>query len=210
MTSEDKQKIDSKNKSSKLDKSNEEIIEENSNGDTVSYSSYLKLLNQRKADQSKARELEDKLNEILAEKQADQQKNLEEQGKYRELWEESQKQIQKINEERKNEKKALLNHKKLSSFKEIVGDLANPKYASLIDLDKITVDENGDIIKESLEIYGNWFKTNHPELLKNNTRLKIPTSEAPSDYKLPHEKKPTTSKELFDLFKKQGGKLTFK
>ena len=165
---------------------------------TVSYESYERAIKQRKADQAKAREIEQRLNELMAEKKAQEEAALADKQEWKTLFEKKQAELEQFQGQMSQMEESVKQTLKLTAFKEHIGDLAHPKYASLIDLSAIKMDEHGQVDKESLGEYGKAFKESHHHLLKASKVNSIVSSDAPKETPL-NTSRPLTNKEKLEL-----------
>ena len=156
-----------------------ESSNDESQNQSVSYDAHRKLLNQRKADQAKARELEEKYNALRAEREAEAEARMIEEKRFKELYEAKQAELESMQNNMTQMEQSVQETLKLQAFRQHVGELANPLYASLIDLSAIKMDETGNIDKESLDAYGASFKEAHSHLLKTSKVSHVASSNAP-------------------------------
>lgn len=173
------------------------------NDGTVSYKTHAKLLDQRKADQAKLKELEATLSQFQEQQKKAEEERLRANDQYKELAEQKELELSKLLQERDQERAAAIKHQKILAFKETIGDLANPAYTKMVDWEAIQVDENGSVNIESLKEYGNQFRAEHASLFKN-TNTPSPTSHAPSNYQTKTVGNAGTIEELASLWKKSG------
>jgi len=158
---------------------------------------------QDKIDYAKYRELLDEKKKIAA-KLADHEKmvrsmeetKLAEEKRYKELFEKRESELQalqaKVEMEKGNSEKAKRTQAILSQLQ------IKDSYASLFQLDKIIIESDGSINKESLADYVNSFKKEFPELCgKAPTKLpeKTPTHQSSS--------RKMSSKDILDQLKKR-------
>lgn len=176
---------------------------------TVAYKTHAKLLDQRKADQAKLKELEATLEQFQTQQKQAEEEKLRANQQYKELAEQKELELNKILQERDLERAAAIKHQKILAFKENVGDLVNPAYSKLVDWDAIQVDENGSVDVDSLKEYGNQFRAEHASLFKNST-TPSPTSHAPSNYQAKTVKNADSFGDLQALWKKSGQTLSKK
>lgn len=183
---------------------NQEVNVSDASSDQVSYDSYKKVLDQRKADQAKARELEMKLNELLAEKKANEDAVLKEKEDWKTLFTKKEEELNSYQAQMQAMETSVQETLKLQAFRNHVGDLANPKYANLIDLNSIKMDENGQVDLESLNEYGKHFKEEHGSLFKASKPSNTISSNAPrGSIPTSSDNKPKSSRELIEAWKSQ-------
>lgn len=174
-------------KSNQVDSSAEagsESSEEISNGakeeaKTVAFKSYQKSLDQEKAAKAKARELEAQVNEYQAKLEAMENEKLAEQGKWKELAEKEREKAEQRAKELEGERSRFLEYHKKQAVIGALGGFKRDEYASFINVESISVDENGVPSKEGIEAEADRIRANHPELLKSNVSGSL-NPEAPS------------------------------
>jgi len=140
----------------------------NSDDKRVSYSSFQKVLGEKKR-------LSDKHSDALAElavyKSKDQEqaeKALIEEKKFDEVLSEKQREIDETRGLLDQSTKRLVDTHKLTSFLQGLGSSKlESKYYGLVDLEKINLDNEGQIDHDSLNNCVNEFKTEHTRLLIN-------------------------------------------
>lgn len=163
-------------------KKTSDVSDDGDKKDAVDYKTHKKLLDQRKSDQQKLKELEEKLSAIdSANKQKKEKEDLD-QGNYKALLEDREKSIKTLTEEITGLKSKVGNYenqitdaKKISAFRaKIGGDLKKSQYYDFVDTDKIPLDpETGKIDEKALESYANEFVKEHKELIKFDSK-KLP------------------------------------
>jgi len=135
---------------------------------TVSYDSFQKLLDEKKAADRKLAEISTQLNEIQTRQKAKEEQDLADSQKFKELAEKREKEL---NEERA--KTATLTaqqakREKRDAFVQAMGVQAEPRWSSLIDtqLDKISTDSSGRPDETSLKAAVEEFRKAWPEAFK--------------------------------------------
>ena len=173
---------------------------------TVEYKTHKKLLDQRKADQAKLRDLEATLANFQAQQKKAEEDKLIANQQYKELAEQKERELNQLLQERDLERAAAIKHQKMLAFKEHVGDLADASYSKLVDWENINVSENGLVDIDSLKEYGNAFKAQHGSLFKN-VNAPNPTSQAPQNYQPKTVKNAKSIEDLQALWSKAGQSL---
>lgn len=142
--------------------------------DVVDYATHKKLLDQRKSDQNKLRELETKLADFDKKQKDLEESEAKSKGDWKTLVEARDAKIaelSKLNQDLSGEltgvKGQITDAKKLSAFeKKLGGKLKQEEYYEFVDLDKIAVDpETGKIDDASLAAYTNDFSTKFKDLI---------------------------------------------
>lgn len=135
------------------------------NSQYVSYETHKKLLSQRKADQAKAKDLEEKYNALLAEKQANEEQALAEQGKFKEMFEKERQQSQILQDQMREAANRELKFKKEIALKSMLGTLKKDDYLVFADINAIQLSDDGQIDIESVKEVAEKFQNDHPHLL---------------------------------------------
>jgi len=145
--------------------------------DSVSYDSYSKLLNQRKADKLKADALEAKLKELEQSIASKQEEELKEQNKFKELYEKSVKEKEELSQKFMGLNESIVRAEKIHAFEQAAGaQLKHEAFYSHINLDGIQRDDSGDIDMDSLNAVVGEFKNTFGESLFNiNTAKTLPS-----------------------------------
>jgi len=171
---------------SEKDLENDGIIPPNVAGgdkDKVSFESYKKLLDQRKADQLKMKETDERLKAFESEKNSLHEQELLKEKKYEEiiqLKEDARRKAEEALEQSNNTsfelKKELIDGHKLQSVVDVLpGKLKNPAYYNFIDVDSIVIDpETNTIDPNSVAEVANAFLKNHYELIDVKSSKKLP------------------------------------
>lgn len=147
---------------------------------TIAYETHKKLLNQRKGDQEKIRNMEQQLTEFMnAQKQTEEQKLLE-QGKLQELVELKEKELQEARQENSAYKSDFDKAMKLSAFREKLGGTVDHNdYYKFVNTDKIILDPEAGVDEESVEAVVNQFKQEHYKLYTPKVSKSLP-NDAPA------------------------------
>jgi len=138
-------------------------------GDQVAYSSYKKVLDQRKADNARLKETQEQLNTLLAEKASEDEAKLAEQGKFKELLEAEQLKSQQATEQLQAFKEQGVIRSKEEALRKEIGQLKNPDYLKFADISNISMDADGKIDTESVKQVALNFKDSYPDLLQGDS-----------------------------------------
>lgn len=132
---------------------NQETI--NDKKDMVAYESYQKLLYEKN-------KLRDEHQKLLNEKKVIDEKNLKEKEDYKALFETRDSELKRIKEEHDSLKESLDNSKKISALNSHLKISLEPKYFSLIDFEKITIDPTTNRPDpDSVKKYADDFRKEH-------------------------------------------------
>lgn len=145
------------------------------------------------AIKAKADELERQLSKINEEKAI-------EEGRWQDLYQAEKERHTATTQKLEQLDSSFKKNVKVNAFKQAVGGLAKDSYVKHIELDKIKVDDEGNVDTSSLKSYAEEFRNQYPELLKN---IEVPkmNAKAPNDGKLNTSLEGKTAKELLDLAK---------
>jgi hypothetical protein len=156
--------------------------------DKVSYETYKKVLDQRKADRDKARELQEQLDALKAEKESAEAARLSEQKRFEELYQKEKTKAEQLAGQIKDMTTQQVERAKTSALKDALG-VSKAEYLKFADLSLITLTEDGTPDPESVKAAANKFRESYPELIPAKSGSKIP-GEAPKDGGLPKPKDP--------------------
>jgi type II secretory pathway pseudopilin PulG len=156
--------------------------------DKVSYETYKKVLDQRKADRDKARELQEQLDAVKAERESAEAARLAEQKRYEELYNAEKSKVEKLSGQIKEMTTQQVERAKKSALKEALG-VSKEEYLKFADLDAIQLLEDGTPDPETLKSAANKFRETYPELIPAKSGSKIP-NDAAKDGGLPKPKDP--------------------
>lgn len=174
---------------------------ENKPTDTIAYETHKKLLNQRKGDQEKLRNLEQQLNEFITAKKTSEEQMLAEQGKFKELADQRTRELEEARQENANYKSSFDKAVKLSAFRDqLGGTVDNSAYYDFVKTDEIVVDpDTGVIDLASVEAVVNQFKQSHSKLYTPRVSKSLP-NDAPST-NVPSNATPTNKIDVADALK---------
>ena len=150
----------------------------NGSGDSVSYSSYQKLLDEKKSLQNKFRETQAELDKRLQAEQDAENKRLEEQGE----WKKRAEQLEAERDEWKNKfgdlNSNVTESRKIVSVLEMFPGNVRKEYHHLIDTDEIFVDpDSGRVDESSIKKVAEKFSKAFPELIQRRDGPGIPDGE---------------------------------
>lgn len=142
--------------------------------ETVLFDTHQKVLDEKKAQSGKLKEANSKLAEFEKAEKERKEKALLDDGKAAEALETSKKELaeEKLKNKRINDQ--IVESRKLSSFLQSVEGGVDKRYWSLIDTEKIKVDENGQPDPESIKEYSASFVEQFPEVLAHKQQPGMP------------------------------------
>lgn len=142
----------------------------NGESDTVAYSSYQKLLSEKK-------KLQAKIDQVEREAQKREQEKLETQQKYKELWESEKTEVETLRGQVKSYEERWTDALKLDAFNKALGDTRriDPKYSGFIDTANILLDpETGRIDELSTKREVERVLQSYPEIVKSTVTAHLP------------------------------------
>lgn len=162
--------------------------ETGSQEDKVLYSTYSKAVKEKKKLAEEAMTLRSRLAEYEAEKEAIEREKLEKQGEYQKLLAMEKEKAQKVQSEYQMLNKKIQDSQKLHAFIKSVGGQVDEKYWSLIPIDKIGLNEEGNVDEASLtQTVTEWLGMYGPEIVKKPGVGKMPNQAATGGATLTHE-----------------------
>ena len=129
-----------------------------------------KILSKQKEILNEKKKLQEELQKIRDTQKKQEEEKLKEQERYKELADKREKELEELRKQRETELTAFKEAKKMNLFLKEVGGLKQDKYQNLVDLDKIIIDSDGNIDKNTLKDYVSQFKTEYPELIKSTEK----------------------------------------
>lgn len=148
-----------------------------------------KVLKQKHDDmvkaKSRAKQAEMELARLLKEKEDLEQEKLEQAGEWKRLYEKEQADKKKLTETIQSSEKKFKESVKRQAVIEAVGGFKRPEYANFINLENVMLDENNNIITETLSAEADRIKQEFPDLIKATTT--VPDSGA-AKFSKPSEK----------------------
>lgn len=145
----------------------------------VAYETHQKLLNQRKADQRKARELEDKVRQLTESIKSAENAKLEEKQEYKKLYEATKVELEAKKREQEERDRIIVNKEKQAALNKELGGLKNDAYFRFAELDNIVIDDSGQVDLTSVRLEANRFRQNFPELITPSNPVRV-NNQAPS------------------------------
>ena len=130
---------------------------------------------------NKLKETEAMLNQLKADKENAEHETLKANEQWKILYEKNQKQLEEINAQRNAEKEQFVNYHKKSAVIKELGGFKKDVYNDFINVGAVELDEQGNVIQESLLSEVNRIKQTYPELLKGMQASNLP-SEAPKGF----------------------------
>ena len=120
---------------------------------SVSYESYKKLLDQRKADQARLQEVNAKLAEIESERKSQEEKALIEKQEWEKVANQRLQELEAVKQGKDALVKTITMSEKRAHFEKVAGmQLAHDSFADHINFDNIVYDANGDIDETSVKL----------------------------------------------------------
>lgn len=170
--------------------------------ETVAYETYKKVLDQRKADQAKARELAAEVERLRSEREAEQEAKLAEQKRFEELYAAEKKKAEDLSNKIKEAETKSVMQKKRDALKQALGGVKRDEYLSFADLNSVLVLEDGTVDPDSVKAAAAKFREAHPELVAARQTAPLPNESAtgftaPPKGKALHELKPAELKEMY-------------
>jgi hypothetical protein len=144
----------------------------------VEYETYRRVLDQRKADQSRARELQAELDRIKAEREEAEAAKLAEQKRFEELYASERKKSEDLTARIKQAETQSALDRKRAAIKTALGGVRKDEYLSFADLDSIVILENGQLDPDTVKAAANKFREAHPELVASKETSRLPNDSA--------------------------------
>lgn len=154
----------------------EPVVEEKQ---VVAWESHQKLLNQRKADQKKAKELEAQLRAMQDQVKQAENAKLEEKQEYKKLYEATKAELETKKREQEEKERIIVNKEKQAALSRELGGLRNDAYFRFAELDNIVIDDSGLVDQNSVRLEANRFRQAFPELIAASQPVRV-NSQAPS------------------------------
>lgn len=145
----------------------------------VAWESHQKLLNQRKADQKKARELEAEVQALRESIKQQENAKLEEKQEYKKLYEATRQELEAKKREQEERDKIIVNKEKQAALAKELGGLKNDAYFKFAELENIVIDDSGQVDQNSVRLEANRFRQAFPELIASTPSVRV-NSQAPS------------------------------
>jgi chromosome segregation ATPase len=139
------------------------------------------LLNEKKKEQARNRQLEEELNSLKNMLRKQEEEKLEQNQEYKTLWENTQKEKEEIQNKYFGLQENLVKEKKIKEFNKVLGkSLSKDRYYDFVDVNSIIIEEDGSVNKDSVKYVVNVFRENYPELTPKQEMPKIGT-QSPSN-----------------------------
>ena len=132
---------------------------------------------------NKLKETEAMLAQLSAEREAAQVQSLKENEQWKTLYEKNQAQLDQLAATRAAERDQFINYHKKNAVIRELGGFKKDEYNSFINVSNVELDENSNVIPESLIAEVNRLKQTYPELIKGVQANNLP-SDAPKSFDL--------------------------
>ncbi len=165
-----------------IDASGVDTTKSEEQAETVAFETHKRLLDQRKADQAKARDLQAKLDAAMADKEAAETTRLAEQAQWKDLYEKEKKKAEGLGSQLQHLTTSQIESRKREAVKEALGGVRKDDYLKFLDLNAVQLNDDGSVDAESVKAAANKFRESYPELVAVKPAGKIP-NEAASGYK---------------------------
>lgn len=111
-----------------------------------------KSVKQEKNLRERLKAQESELNTLKEQMRLESEKKMKEQNQYKELYEQERKTLEQLKKEKDDLIQAQLMAKRLNAFDNHIGKLKHQDFYKLLPIDEILIDDNGEIMKESVEL----------------------------------------------------------
>lgn len=138
--------------------------------DTVAYASYKKVLSEKKNLQAKMSEINERLAAFESDKKQREEAQLIEEKKYQELLTSRDEELVKTRQELSQWQNLVTDSRKIAAFTDALGAKIESKYHAHIPLDKIEIDEHGQVDGNSIASAVDSFKKEHARLIIDQKR----------------------------------------
>ncbi len=142
--------------------------------DHVSFESWTKLLDQKKAQDAKLKEAADKLAKYEADEKAKADAQLLAEKRHEEIIANQKAEIEKLTNSFGQVKVEIANSLKRQALEREIGGFAHPDYASFAKLDSIELLEDGSVDATSVGNEAKRLRESHPHLLKQVQPTQLP------------------------------------
>jgi hypothetical protein len=145
--------------------------------DKVAYETYKKTVEAEKNAKAKVKSLADELESLKKQLDAKQESELKEKENYKALWENTNKTLEQTKKEKDDLIQSQLLAKRLNVFDEKVGRLKHQDFYRLIPVDKIQLDDSGNVIQESVDLVAKEVRERYGDDIFEKKQLgKLPAS----------------------------------
>ncbi len=134
--------------------------------EVVPKKAYLEVTKDMLKYKKELREYQTKLEELAKQQKEAEEAKLAEQKKFEELARLKSKEAEELEAALRAERSNYTKTLKLNRLIQEIGELVKPEYINFANLDNIEVDENGNILEDSIKKEADRFKQEHPHLLK--------------------------------------------
>lgn len=124
---------------------------------------------------SELKQYKEQLAAIKADKEAAEKQSLYEQEKWKELFQKNEASLKQIQAERDQERNKFLTSHKINNVVQELGGFKKPEYVKFIDTTKVEMDEDGNILAESVKAEVERIKKEYPELIKTSSVQPLPS-----------------------------------
>jgi hypothetical protein len=146
------------------------------------------LLNEKKKEQAKNRELQQELESMKAMLRRQEEEKLEQNQEYKTLWENTQKEKEEIQNKYFGLQENLVKEKKIKQFNKVLGKaLSKDRYYDFVDLNSIIIESDGSINQDSVKYTVNLFRENYPELTPKQDFPKVGSQSASNEGIIPKQ-----------------------
>lgn len=114
------------------------------------------------------------LNQLKAEKDLQDIEEKKQKEQWEELYKSESSKREQLERERSEERNKFLNYHKKQAVISKIGGFKRDEYSSFINVDSVQVDDNGNVVSESLDAEINRIKQNFPDLLKASAGTPLP------------------------------------
>jgi hypothetical protein len=146
--------------------------------ETVSKKAYLETKDDMIKYKSRMKELENKLNQLQADRESEEKSKMLEQEKWQDLFKVTEGKLNQVLKERDEQQQLFVSSHKANAVIQQLGGFKKPEYNKFIDLNNVSVNDDGSIDFSSVEKEVSRIKIEYPELIKSNEVAK-PISNSP-------------------------------
>lgn len=137
---------------------------------------------------SKVKEAEARSNEYEARLKAIEEEGLKKNQQWEELYNKANTELENERQSSIDKDKRLMNTVKRNALKQELGSGVKDEYLKFANIDAIEFDDNGHLVKDSLQAVANNFRQEHSQLIPTNPNAN-PTGMAPADGLSPKKEK---------------------
>lgn len=129
----------------------------------------------------KRKELETQLMTMQEQLKTKEREELYEKERFKELYEKEAEEKERLKQEAEESKRKFLDFHKINAVNSLTGGFRKSEYNKFIMTDSIEMDDEGNVVSESVKREVDRIKQNYPELLKSTGSSNLPNHQAPSD-----------------------------